>query len=221
MPDNMQDMVLVIMVMGRRCACSQRTWLENVAIIKGAFVSYVILDQNVKKPKETEDIPSEPSFQDFEYPEYDDYRAEAFLHQQKRTECYSKAKEAYRMGKKNVATFYAQQGSLHERKMKEANHLAAVEIFEKVNASLLPQNVLDLHGLHVDEAIEHLMTVLQQKTEECKQSGGKPYLSVITGRGNHSQGGVARIKPAVIKYLTSHNFRFSEIKPGCLKVMLK
>lgn len=178
-------------------------------------------EKKVKKPKETEDIPSEPSFQDFEYPEYDDYRAEAFLHQQKRTECYSKAKEAYRMGKKNVATFYAQQGSLHERKMKEANHLAAVEIFEKVNASLLPQNVLDLHGLHVDEAIEHLMTVLQQKTEECKQSGGKPYLSVITGRGNHSQGGVARIKPAVIKYLTSHNFRFSEIKPGCLKVMLK
>lgn len=49
--------------------------------------------------------------------------------------------------------------------MKEANHLAAVEIFEKVNASLLPQNVLDLHGLHEDEAIEHLTTVLQQKTE--------------------------------------------------------
>ena len=61
--------------------------------------------------------------------------------------------------------------------MKEANHLAAVEIFEKVNASLLPQNVLDLHGLHVDEAIEHLTTVLQQKTEEFKQNGGKSYLS--------------------------------------------
>uniref|UniRef100_A0A3Q2I651 NEDD4 binding protein 2 n=1 Tax=Equus caballus TaxID=9796 RepID=A0A3Q2I651_HORSE len=178
-------------------------------------------EKKTKKMKETEDVPSEPSFQDFEYPEYDDYRAEAFLHQQKRMECYSKAKEAYRMGKKNVATFYAQQGSLHEQKMKEANHLAAVEIFEKVNASLLPQNVLDLHGLHVDEAIEHLMTVLQQKTEEFEQSGGKPYLSVITGRGSHSQGGVARIKPAVIKYLTSHSFRFSEIKPGCLKVMLK
>ncbi|XP_066135029.1 NEDD4-binding protein 2 isoform X1 [Saccopteryx bilineata] len=178
-------------------------------------------EKKAKKSKETEDPPGESSFQDFEYPEYDDYRAEAFLHQQKRMECYSKAKEAYRMGKKNVATFYAQQGSLHEQKMKEANHLAAMEIFEKVNASLLPQNVLDLHGLHVDEAIEHLMAVLQQKTEEYKQNGGKPYLSVITGRGNHSQGGVARIKPAVIKYLTSHSFRFSEIKPGCLKVMLK
>ncbi|XP_041527211.1 NEDD4-binding protein 2 isoform X3 [Microtus oregoni] len=174
-----------------------------------------------KKQRETDDTAGDSSFQDFEYPEYDDYRAEAFLHQQKRMECYSKAKEAYRMGKKNVATFYAQQGSLHEQKMKEANHLAAVEIFEKVNASLLPQNVLDLHGLHVDEAIEHLTAVLQRKTEEFKQNGGKPYLSVITGRGNHSQGGVARIKPAVIKYLTSHSFRFSEIKPGCLKVMLK
>ncbi|XP_074131394.1 NEDD4-binding protein 2 isoform X2 [Sminthopsis crassicaudata] len=178
-------------------------------------------EKKTKKSKETEDIPSDPSFQDFEYPKYDDYRAEAVLHQQKRLECYNKAKEAYRMGKKNVATFYAQQGSLHEEKMREANHLAAVEIFEKVNASLLPQNVLDLHGLHVDEAINHLITVLQQKTDEHKQNGGKPYLSVITGRGNHSQGGVARIKPAVIKYLTSHNFRFSEIKPGCLKVLLK
>ncbi|XP_076992776.1 NEDD4-binding protein 2 isoform X2 [Tamandua tetradactyla] len=178
-------------------------------------------EKKAKKLKESDDTPGELSFQDFEYPEYNDYRAEAFLHQQKRTECYSKAREAYRMGKKNVATFYAQQGSLHEQKMKEANHLAAVEIFEKVNASLLPQNVLDLHGLHVDEAIGHLMTVLQQKAEEFKQCGGKPYLSVITGRGNHSQGGIARIKPAVIKYLTSHSFRFSEIKPGCLKVMLK
>ena len=164
-------------------------------------------EKKAKKWNETEDIPSEPSFQHFEYPENDDYKAEAFLHQQKRMECYSKAKETYQMGKKNVATFYAQQGSLHEEKLKEANHLAAVEIFKKINASLLPQNVLDLHGLHVDEAIDYLTTVLQQKTEEFKQNGGKPYLSVITGRGNHSQGGVARIKPAVIKYLTSHNFR--------------
>uniref|UniRef100_A0A7M4EQH8 NEDD4 binding protein 2 n=1 Tax=Crocodylus porosus TaxID=8502 RepID=A0A7M4EQH8_CROPO len=113
------------------------------------------------------------------------------------------------------------KGRLHEQKMKEANHAAAVQIFEKVNTSLLPMNVLDLHGLHVDEAMNHLSRVLQEKSEEYKQTGGKPYLCVITGRGSHSQGGVARIKPAAIKYLTSHNFRFTEIKPGCLKVMLK
>ncbi|XP_060634413.2 NEDD4-binding protein 2 isoform X1 [Anolis sagrei] len=179
------------------------------------------LKKKVKKTKELEDILSENMFQDFDYPGYDDFRAEAFLHQQRRQESLTKAGEAYRMGMKPVAAFYVQQGRLHEQKMKEANHAAASQIFEKVNASKLPENLLDLHGLHVDEALDHLSRVLQEKEEECSLAGGKPYLYVITGRGNHSQGGVARIKPAVMKYLTSHKFRFTEIKPGCLKVMLK
>ncbi|XP_038608168.1 NEDD4-binding protein 2 [Tachyglossus aculeatus] len=178
-------------------------------------------EKKTRKSPEVEEEPSTALFQNLEYPAYDDYRAEAFLHQQKRVECLKKAREAFCMGMRNVATFYAQQGRLHEQKMKEANHLAAVEIFEKVNASLLPQNALDLHGLHVPEAIHHMSRILQQKSEEYRQGGGKPYLSVITGRGNHSLGKVARIKPAVTQYLTNHGFRFSEIQPGCLKVMLK
>ncbi|XP_062348707.1 NEDD4-binding protein 2 [Cinclus cinclus] len=176
-------------------------------------------EKKAKKSKE-EDDPLCEMFQDFDYPQYDDLRAEAFCHQQKRQECLKKAGEAYRMGMKPVAAFYAHQGRLHEQKMKEANHAAAVQIFERVNTSLLPMNVLDLHGLHVDEAVNHLSRVLQEKSEEYQQTGGKPYLIVITGRGSHSQGGVARIRPAAIRYLTSHNFRFTEIKPGCLKVML-
>ncbi|NXY70598.1 N4BP2 protein, partial [Glareola pratincola] len=163
-------------------------------------------DKKAKKSKE-EDDPLSEVFQEFEYPQYEDLRAEAFCHQQKRQECLKKAGEAYRMGMKPVAAFYAHQGRLHEQKMKEANHAAAVQIFEKVNTSLLPMNVLDLHGLHVDEAVDHLSRVLQEKSEEYQQTGGKPYLCVITGRGSHSQGGVARIRPAAIRYLTSHNFR--------------
>ncbi|NWH27811.1 N4BP2 protein, partial [Grus americana] len=163
-------------------------------------------EKKAKKSKEEEDPLSE-IFQDFEYPQYDDLRAEAFCHQQKRQECLKKAGEAYRMGMKPVAAFYAHQGRLHEQKMKEANHAAAVQIFEKINTSLLPMNVLDLHGLHVDEAVNQLSRVLQEKSEEYQQTGGKPYLCVITGRGSHSQGGVARIRPAAIRYLTSHNFR--------------
>ncbi|NWH36147.1 N4BP2 protein, partial [Chloropsis hardwickii] len=163
-------------------------------------------EKKAKKSKE-EDDPLCEMFQDFEYPQYDDLRAEAFCHQQKRQECLKKAGEAYRMGMKPVAAFYAHQGRLHEQKMKEANHAAAVQIFERVNTSLLPMNILDLHGLHVDEAVNQLSRVLQEKSEEYQQTGGKPYLSVITGRGSHSQGGVARIRPAAIRYLTSHNFR--------------
>lgn len=53
--------------------------------------------------------------------------------------------------------------------MREANHRAAVQIFERVNSSLLPSNILDLHGLHVDEALEHLAQVLQDKTTGNEQ----------------------------------------------------
>ncbi|XP_030349214.1 NEDD4-binding protein 2 isoform X3 [Strigops habroptila] len=176
-------------------------------------------EKKAKKNKE-EDEPLSEILQKIEYPQYDDLRAEAFCHQQKRQECLKKAGEAHHMGMKSVAAFYAHQGRLHEQKMKEANHAAAVQIFGKVNTSLLPMNVLDLHGLHVDEAVNQLSRVLQEKSEEYQQTGGKPYLCVITGRGSHSQGGVARIRPAAMRYLTSHNFRFTEIKPGCLKVML-
>lgn len=56
------------------------------------------------------------------------------------------------------------QGHMHGKRMREANHRAAVQIFERVNSSLLPQNILDLHGLHVDEALRHLAQVLHDKT---------------------------------------------------------
>jgi len=61
------------------------------------------------------------------------------------------------------------KGRLHEQKMKEANHAAAAQIFEKVNTSLLPLNVLDLHGLHVDEAVNQLSRVLQEKSNGRKK----------------------------------------------------
>lgn len=173
------------------------------------------------KSKAEEESLCGKSFQDIADPEYADFRTEAFLHRSKQQECFRKAAEAYRRGMKEVATFYAQQGHLHGVKVKEANHLAALQIFNRVNESLLPENVLDLHGLHVDEAIDRMCRILREKGEEYKRTGGKPYLSVITGRGNHSQGGVARIKPAVIDYLTSHNFGFKEVKAGCIQVMLK
>ncbi|XP_048387390.1 NEDD4-binding protein 2 isoform X2 [Stegostoma tigrinum] len=170
--------------------------------------------------KDFKESDNERAFQDAEFPNYEDFRAEAVLHRRKQQECFSKAAEAHRRGMKPVATFYAQQGHLHGEKMKEANHRAAVKILKQVNVSLLPQNVLDLHGLHVEEAQYHLEKVLFEKIDEYQRKGGKSYLTVITGRGSHSQGGVARIKPAVIDYLKSHNFRFTEPQQGVVKIKL-
>ncbi|XP_072319867.1 NEDD4-binding protein 2 isoform X2 [Eucyclogobius newberryi] len=160
-------------------------------------------------------------YQDTEDPEYQDFRAEANLQRRRQLESFAKAAEAYKQGHKEVASFYAQQGHLHGQRMREANHRAAVQIFQRVNSSLLPQNILDLHGLHVDEALEHLTDILEQKTTECERGLCRPQLSVITGRGNHSQGGVARIRPAVLDYLTNKHYRFTEPKPGLVLVSLK
>ncbi|XP_029997074.1 NEDD4-binding protein 2 isoform X2 [Sphaeramia orbicularis] len=162
-----------------------------------------------------------PVYQDPEDPEYQDFRAEADLQRRRQLESFAKAAEAYKQGHKEVASFYAQQGHLHGQRMREANHRAAVQIFERVNASLLPNNILDLHGLHVVEAVQHLAQVLEDKTADCEQGLCRPQLSVITGRGNHSQGGVARIRPAVIDYLTNKHYRFTEPKPGLVLVSLK
>ncbi|KAL4640346.1 NEDD4-binding protein 2 isoform X1 [Arapaima gigas] len=165
---------------------------------------------------------SEPAkFQDIEDPEYEDFRAEAVLQRKKQQECIAKSADANSRGLKDVASFYSQQGNLHGLKMKEANHRAAAQIFRRVNASLLPQNILDLHGLHVEEALYHLAQVLEDKTKEWRNGKCRSQLSVITGRGNHSQGGVARIRPAVIDYLSRNNYRFTEPKIGLLLVTLQ
>ncbi|XP_075715467.1 NEDD4-binding protein 2 [Rhinoderma darwinii] len=174
-----------------------------------------------KKLKAEKEILNERSFQDLEYPDYDDFRAEAFLYHQKQQESFRKAAEAHNRGMTQVAAYYAQQGYLYGQKMKEENRRAAVQIFERANEYLLPENILDLHGLHVDEAMKHFRKVLQDKTDEFKQNGGKPHLLVITGRGNHSQGGVPRIKPAVIDFLTNHDYRVQEKTPGVFRITLK
>ncbi|KAJ8410966.1 hypothetical protein AAFF_G00180010 [Aldrovandia affinis] len=192
-----------------------------------------VVAQDVAPPKDTQRATSNErrrkgkevaapvaEFQDTEDPEYEDFRTEATLYRQKQQECFSKAAEAYRQGMKDVAGYYAQQGHLHGQKMKEANDRAAVQIFERVNGTLLPQDSLDLHGLHVDEALYHLERVLEGKAAEWQEGRCKPQLSVITGRGNHSQGGVARIRPAVIDYLTNHDYTFTEPKCGVVLVNL-
>lgn len=48
-------------------------------------------------------------YQDGVEPEYEDYRGEANLHFRLRQECFQKAREAYRRGLKQVASFYSQQ----------------------------------------------------------------------------------------------------------------
>jgi NEDD4-binding protein 2 len=143
-----------------------------------------------------------------EQPSYDDLRAEAALHAKLRSEAFQKAAHARSLRQGEVAFFYAQQGHSHTEKMKEANMRAADLILKLQND--VSSQTLDLHGLHVEEAISALQEKLHSTTDSV--------LHVITGKGIHSKG-EARIKPAVVQFLTNKNYTFEE-QPGRVKVTL-
>lgn len=56
---------------------------------------------------------------------------------------------------------------------------------------------IDVHFLLVQEAIEETMRALEQVL-----LSGEAKLDVIVGKGLHSRGGTAKIKPEVIKFAT-------------------
>ncbi|XP_066286594.1 NEDD4-binding protein 2-like [Branchiostoma lanceolatum] len=179
-----------------------------------ALPAIIVVDRNAE------------AFQETEEPDYEDFRTEATIHYKQRQECFQKAATAYQKGQKELAFYYAQQGHLHTDKLREANRRASEKILELKNAGLDQLNCLDLHGLHVNEAIDALKSVLKEKERELHHASTSRhpvanYICVITGRGNNSRGGVARLKPAVLNFLRTNDYRFTEPQVGLVKITLK
>ncbi|KAL3879118.1 hypothetical protein ACJMK2_031430 [Sinanodonta woodiana] len=176
-----------------------------------------MLDSYPYQPKVTKD------FQEPEGTDYEDYRGEAHIHFRLRHECFQKAQEAYKRGMKQVASFYSQQGHLHSQKINEANARAANRIMEERSTEVENLSVLNLHDLHVDEAITTLARILPEKELELQLNPDrrKQHILIITGRGSHSRGGIAKIRPAVERYLRKNNYSFTEQRAGAFKVLLK
>ena len=55
-----------------------------------------------------------------------------------------------------------------------------------------PSGTIDLHGLYVQEAIQRTETAITQG-----QQSGQEEIQIIVGKGIHSKGHQAKIKPAV------------------------
>ncbi|XP_071124653.1 uncharacterized protein [Mytilus edulis] len=155
--------------------------------------------------------------------DYEEFRGEANLHYRLRHECFQKAQEAHRRGMRQVASFYSNQGHLHTQKIKDANMRASEQILSTRIDLLEKNSTLDLHGLHVDEAVAAMERILPNKQFELQSNPlrQKQYLIIVTGRGMHSRGGVSKLKPAVMNYLRRNEYRFSEIHEGALRVSLK
>lgn len=80
---------------------------------------------------------------------------------------------------------------------------------------------LDLHGLHVEEALAALERRLGELEAGCGQRGAARRLSVIVGRGKHSSGAEASIPRAVESYLAQRGNNFAAGRAGCLTVRAK
>lgn len=77
--------------------------------------------------------------------------------------------------------------------MEEYNRQARDFIFRANNSEdRVPHDTIDLHGLYVEEAED----ILEERIKTAR-SRGETHLHVIVGKGNHSRGGVQKIKPRV------------------------
>lgn len=77
----------------------------------------------------------------------------------------------------------------------------------------------DLHALHVAEALGEVRKWMDIFTGN--HTGAPMTLRLITGRGAHSEGGCARLQPAVVDFLAQRGVTYMlAAKGGCVSVLL-
>lgn len=78
-----------------------------------------------------------------------------------------------------------------------------------------PSNEIDLHGLFVKEASQKVEEAIQR----C-QRNGEDHLVIIVGKGLHSPGQIAKLKPAIIELVKKYNVSCQPNipNPGCLYI---
>ncbi|KAJ7925211.1 hypothetical protein B0H13DRAFT_1975496 [Mycena leptocephala] len=140
-------------------------------------------------------------------------RADANVEGDQMAKCFAESHEAYGRGDGAGAKQLSNEGKEHQRKMIALNKEASDWIFIENNKDSKPGEI-DLHGLFVKEAIEHTDRAL----EEAKQRGDSQ-LHLIVGKGLHSQGHVAKIKPAIEELMQKHQL-FAELDPHNAGVLI-
>lgn len=135
---------------------------------------------------------------------YTRLRAEAGEEARLRNRYFDRATAAFRKGDGAAARKLGILGREANERMKELHRRAADAIFEARNPiGMRGGRVVDLHGLHVSEALERLPRMLE---------GAEGEVRILTGTGHHTKGtGRARLRPAVRKWLSENGYVFEEV----------
>ncbi|PCH43885.1 Smr-domain-containing protein [Wolfiporia cocos MD-104 SS10] len=106
-------------------------------------------------------------------------------------QCFEASKAAYTRGERARAKELSNEGKAHQSERDRLNAEASEWIFAENNRDLAPGEV-DLHGLHVKEAI----TFTDREIKKARRRGDAK-LRLIVGKGLHSPQGMAKLKPAI------------------------
>jgi hypothetical protein len=142
-------------------------------------------------------------------------RDEARDYARVRNVCYEQATNAYLSGNKALAKELSRQGREAAAKMSQAHEQAAHAIYHSRGGG--SGGVIDLHGLHVAEALN----LLRRELARLRDSGCS-HAQILVGTGHHTVGSrtPSRLPVAVETFLQEHCWRFSKPQAGLLEVSL-
>ncbi|KAF5830322.1 hypothetical protein DUNSADRAFT_14753 [Dunaliella salina] len=123
-------------------------------------------------------------------------------------------------GQHELAKKKSEEGKKLDSQAKKHARKAADATFAQNNTGR-PANEVDLHGLYVDEALERVEKAISNaRWSQLLRCPVAKDITFIVGKGLHSQDGVAKIRPAVLKLVNRYYLRVTEDTPnaGCIHV---
>mmetsp|Transcript_7689 Transcript_7689/g.7790 ORF Transcript_7689/g.7790 Transcript_7689/m.7790 type:complete len:231 (+) Transcript_7689:209-901(+) len=153
------------------------------------------------------------------------YRKMATTHAESRMQLITSSQEAFKNNDKKGGKEFSDKAKREGIMMDQCNEQAAKNYFKHHNSMGVSncKGEVDLHGLHVDEALLKVEESIQRKLKESIDSVdyAKRHVIFIVGMGNHSMGGVRKIKPAMENMISrKYGFLCVPDKPhkGCVWV---
>ncbi|KAJ8464236.1 hypothetical protein OPV22_026788 [Ensete ventricosum] len=162
---------------------------------------------------------------------YSESREEARDFARLRNACFEQASQAYLIGNKALAKELSLKGQLYNMQMKAAHEKAKETIYQKRNPTTSSEilscsrgqdHLIDLHGLHVGEAIRVLHRELRAMRNTTRVAGQRLHALICVGTGHHTKGSrtPARLPVAIEQYLVEEGLSFTQPQPGLLRVVI-
>ncbi|KAJ3776478.1 hypothetical protein FB446DRAFT_721123 [Lentinula raphanica] len=146
-------------------------------------------------------------------PQYMELRKRANEEGDAMAKSFQESHEAYARGDGAGAKELSNKGKEHQRKMEQFNKQASDWIYTENNKDSKTGEI-DLHGLYVKEAIERTDSAIVDAKHR-----GESEIRLIVGKGMHSSGGVAKIKPAIEELMQKHQL-VAELDPNNAGVLI-